>query len=62
MFARKYIRVLAYKAATVVDTVKREVDIIWRLRHAHIVSIHSAYQGPKSICIIMLPMADGDMD
>jgi serine/threonine protein kinase len=62
VFARKSIRVLAYQAASVAEAVKKEVEIVRRLRHAHVISIHSLYKEPKSVAIIMSPVADGDLN
>ncbi|KAH0548299.1 hypothetical protein GP486_008003, partial [Trichoglossum hirsutum] len=62
IFARKSIRVLAYQAANITEAVEREVAIIRKLRHAHVISIHDVYREPKSIGIIMSPVADGDLD
>lgn len=64
VFARKSIRIRAYQATNIAEAeaVQKEVAIVRGLRHAHIVSIHSAYQEPKLFGIIMSPVADGDFD
>ncbi|KAH0536570.1 hypothetical protein FGG08_006578, partial [Glutinoglossum americanum] len=62
VFARKSTRVRAFQAAKITEAVQREVGIVQRLRHAHVISIRSVYREPKSIGIIMLPVADGDLD
>jgi serine/threonine protein kinase len=62
VFARKSIRIRASQATDITEAVQKEVAIVQRLRHAHIVTIHSAYREPKLFGIIMSPVADGDFD
>lgn len=62
VFARKSAKIVAYKEAYINDIVRREVAAVRRLRHNHVISIHSVYREPRSIAFIFSPVADGDLN
>ena len=60
-FARKSIRCSTAEAHTLQEYVRHEVNIVRRLSHDHIVTVHCIYREPRSLNIILSPVAEGDL-
>jgi tRNA A-37 threonylcarbamoyl transferase component Bud32 len=61
-YARKSIRCTRSAGEAIREIVQREVGVVRRLRHSHIISVECTYKDPQSLNIIISPVADCDLE
>lgn len=60
-FVRKTVNVSSGRASWLLPLIQKEVDVLKRLSHSHIITIQGTYQLPRNFCIIMSPVGDGNL-